>query len=63
MGASAQAACGRPEPGPETAVTVALDRGVGRWPVSFDGEAFEDVVAPKHLRKAQKRLRRAQRLL
>lgn len=58
---SAQFECARPEPLPPSDVTVAIDRGVSTLASIFDGEKFEDVAAPKPLRKALKRLRRAQR--
>lgn len=58
---SAQFECARPEPLPPSGVTVAIDRGVSTLASIFDGEQFEDVAAPKPLRKALKRLRRAQR--
>jgi putative transposase len=60
---SAQFECARPTPLPPSDVTVGLDRGVGTLANIFDGNTFEDVAAPKHLRKSLKRLRRAQRVL
>jgi putative transposase len=60
---SAQFECARPEPLPASEVVVGVDLGVSTLVTAFDGTVFEEVEAPKHLRKAQKRLRRAQRAL
>jgi putative transposase len=58
---SAQFECARPEPLATSDVTVGIDRGVKKLASIFDGREFQDVIAPKHLRKALKRLRRAER--
>ncbi len=58
---SAQFECARPEPLPATGVTVGVDLGVSTLVTVFDGTEFEEVPAPRHLRKALKRLRRAER--
>ena len=60
---SAQFECARPEPLPATGVTVGVDLGVATLMTAFDETGFEEVAAPKHLRKGLKRLRRAQRAL
>ena len=59
---SAQFECDRPAPMEATGVTVGVDLGVATLVSAFDGTGFEEVAAPKHLRKALKRLRRAQRI-
>lgn len=58
---SAQLAVPRPEPLPASAAVAGLDLGVATLATTFDGKTFEEVVAPKHLRRALKRLRRAER--
>ena len=60
---SAQFECARPAPMEATGITVGLDLGVATLVTAFDGTGFEEVAAPKHLRKGLKRLRRAQRAL
>jgi putative transposase len=58
---SAQFECARPAPLEPTGVTVGVDLGVATLVTTFDGTAFDEITAPKHLRKALKRLRRAER--
>lgn len=58
---SAQFECARPAPLEPTGVTVGVDLGVATLVTTFDGAGFDEVTAPKHLRKALKRLRRAER--
>jgi len=58
---SAQFECARPAPLEPTGVTVGVDLGVATLITTFDGIGFDEVAAPKHLRKALKRLRRAER--
>ena len=60
---SAQFECVRPEPLAPSAVTIGVDLGVATLVTTFDGTTFEEISAPKHLRKAKKRLRRAQKAL
>lgn len=60
---SAQFECARPVPMEPADTTVAIDLGVSTLVAIFDGSGFEEVAAPKYLRKAQKRLRRMQRSL
>jgi putative transposase len=60
---SAQLECERPDPLPPSDVTVGLDLGVSTLVTLFDGAEFTEIAAPRPLRKAQKRLRRAQRML
>lgn len=60
---SAQFECARPAPMEPTGITVGGDLGVGTLLTTWDGTEFEDIAAPKPLRKAHKRLRRAQRAL
>lgn len=58
---SAQFECARPEPLPASEAVVGIDLGVSTLVTAFDGTEFEEVAAPKHLGKALKRLRRAER--
>jgi putative transposase len=58
---SAQFECARPAPMEATGVTVGIDLGVATLVTTFDGSGFDEITAPKHLRKALKRLRRAER--
>lgn len=60
---SAQFECVRPEPLAPSAVTIGVDLGVATLVTTFDGTTFDEISAPKHLRKAKKRLRRAQKAL
>lgn len=60
---SAQIEGERPEPLPSTGETVGLDLGVSTLVTAFDGVGFDELKAPRHLRKSLKRLRRAQRAL
>ena len=60
---SAQFECARPAPMEATGVTLGIDLGVSTLITAFDGAEFEEFIAPKHLRRAQKRLTRAQRVL
>jgi putative transposase len=60
---SAQFESARPAPLEPTDTAVAIDLGVATLMTAFDGSGFDEVMAPKHLRKAQKRLRRLQRSL
>ena len=60
---SAQFECARPAALEPTGVTMGVDLGVATLITTFDGVGFEEVAAPKHLRRLQKRLRRAQRVL
>ena len=57
---SAQFESARPAPLEPTDTTVAIDLGVATLMTAFDGSGFDEVMAPKHLRKAQRRLRRLQ---
>jgi putative transposase len=58
---SAQFECSRPEPMEPTGVSVGIDLGVATLVTAYDGAGFQEWAAPKHLRKALKRLRRAER--
>jgi putative transposase len=58
---SAQFECARPDPLPPSDVAVGVDLGVSTLATIFDGAEFDEVPAPKPLRKALNRLRRAQR--
>ena len=60
---SAQFECPDPVLLPETDTVIGVDLGVSTLVTVFDGTDFEEWTAPKHLRKARKRLRRAQRCL
>jgi putative transposase len=60
---SAQFECAKPQPLPASNVTIGVDLGVSTLAVASDSAGLEDVAAPRHLRRAQKRLRRAQRVL
>lgn len=60
---SAQLECAAPEPLPATGVRVGIDAGLRNIVTVFDGQDFEQVRAPRLLRKALRRLRRAQRRL
>jgi hypothetical protein len=59
---SAQFECARPAPLEPTGVTLGVDLGVATLVTTFDGAGFDEVTAPEHLRKALKRLRRAERM-
>ena len=60
---SAQFECVKPGAWPATGITVAGDLGVCALVTTFDGTEFEEVAAPKPLRKTQKKLRRENRKL
>ena len=58
---SVQFKCEKPEPLPPSNRTVAIDLGVRRLATIYSGEEFEHIDAPRPLRRAAKRLRRAER--
>jgi transposase len=49
---STQFECARVEPLAPSDITVGVDLGVSTLVTAFDGAAFEEVDAPKHLRKS-----------
>ena len=51
---SAQFECVRPEPLAPSDVTIGVDLGVATLVTTFDGTTFDEISAPKHLRKATK---------
>jgi putative transposase len=59
---SAQVECARPEPLAATSLRLGVDAGLSKLVTPFDGATFDEVDPPKPLRKALKRLRRAQRM-
>ncbi len=60
---SSQFECNCPELLPASDAMIGIDRGVKKLASIFDDREFQDVLASKHLRKTQKRLRRARRVL
>lgn len=60
---AAQIECVRPAPMPKTGLRLGIDVGLSSLVTTFDGVDFEQVAPPKPLRKAAKRLARAQRCL
>jgi putative transposase len=60
---SAQFECAQPVPLPATGARLGIDAGLRNLVTVFDGQTFERIAPPRPLRKAQKRLRLAQRKL
>jgi putative transposase len=60
---AAQVECVRPASLPSTGARIGIDAGLRNLVTTFDGESFDQVVAPRPLRKALRRLRKAQRRL